>query len=239
MIHELEPLTVTVIEAVLPGRMTTGYKDLDKLTLGGIPENYAVILTAPSYNERDKLINMFLDAGVTQGQITFYLTVQVSGVKALAEEYQRNFHLFVCNPRSDMMIDDMPNVYKLKGVENLTEIDIAVTKALRRLDKSIKGPKRACIDIVSDVLLQHHAVATRRWLTGLIPDLRARGFTTLAVMNPLMHPAEEVHAILGLFDGEITIYEKASDTGLEKFLQIRKMYNQRYVEQATSLKDLR
>ena len=239
MIHELESLTLTVIEAVLPGRLTTGYKDLDKLTLGGIPENYAVILTAPSYNERDKLINMFLDAGVTQGQITFYLTVQVSNVKALTEQYQRLFHLFVCNPRSDMMIDDMPNVYKLKGVENLTEIDIAVTRALRRLDRTIQGPKRACIDIVSDVLLQHHAVATRRWLTGLIPDLRARGFTILAVMNPLMHPTEEVHAILGLFDGEITIFEKASDTGLEKFVQIRKMYNQRYVEQATSLKDLR
>jgi KaiC/GvpD/RAD55 family RecA-like ATPase len=239
MIHELEPLTLTVIEAVLPGRMTTGYKDLDKLTLGGIPENYAVILTAPSYNERDKLINMFLDAGVTQGHITFYLTVQVSSIKALAEQNQRIFHLFVCNPRSDVMIDDMPNVYKLKGVENLTEIDIAVTKALRRLDRTIKGPKRACIDIVSDVLLQHHAVATRRWLTGLIPDLRARGFTILAVMNPLMHPTEEVHAILGLFDGEITIFEKASDTGLEKFVQIRKMYNQRYVEQAASLKNLR
>jgi KaiC/GvpD/RAD55 family RecA-like ATPase len=239
LIHELEPLTLSVIEAVLPGRMTTGYKELDKLTLGGIPENYAVILTAPSYNERDKLVNMFLDAGVEQGQITFYLTVQVSSVKALAEQHTRQFHLFICNPRSDMMIDDMPNVHKLKGVENLTEIDIAVTKALRRLDKTIKGPKRACIDIVSDVLLQHHAVATRRWLTGLIPDLRARGFTILAVMNPLMHPAEEVHAILGLFDGEITIFEKASDTGLEKFVQIRKMYNQRYVEQAASLKNLR
>ncbi len=239
LVYEPEPLTITVIEAVLPGRMTTGYKDLDKLTLGGIPENYAVILTAPSYNERDKLINLFLEAGVTQDQITFYLTVQVSSVKALAEQYQRHFYLFVCNPRSDMMINDMPNVYKLKGVENLTDIDIAVTKALRRLDKSIKGPKRACIDIVSDVLLQHHAVATRRWLTGLIPDLRACGFTTLAVMNPLMHPTEEVHAILGLFDGEITIFEKASDVGLEKFLQIRKMYNQRYVEQASSLKELR
>ena len=58
-------------------------------------------------------------------------------------------------------------------------------------------------------------------------------------MNPLMHPAEEVHAILGLFDGEITIFEKASDTGLEKFVQIRKMYNERYVEQAASLKNLR
>ncbi|NIU39249.1 hypothetical protein GWN65_04575, partial [Candidatus Bathyarchaeota archaeon] len=91
------------------------------------------------------------------------------------------------------------------------------------------GPRRACIEIVSDVLLQHHAVTTRRWLTGLIPDLRSKGFTTLAVMNPQMHPSEEVHAILGLFEGEINIYEKESEKGLEKFLKIRKMYNQRYL----------
>jgi len=93
----------------------------------------------------------------------------------------------------------------------------------------VSGSRRACIEIVSDVLLQHHAVTTRRWLTGLIPDLRSRGFTTLAVINPQMHPPQEVQATLGLFDGEINIHEKESERGLEKFLKIRKMYNQRYM----------
>ena len=197
---------------------------------GGATENH--LYSEPDYlNENHP--------GAKKGQITFYVTAEAGGVRTLLEDSESSFHLFICNPQADKIIKDLPNVTKVKGVENLTEIDIAVTKALRRLDKTIKGPKRACIDIVSDVLLQHRAVATRRWLTGLIPDLRARGFTILAVMNPLMHPAEEVHAILGLFDGEITIFEKASDTGLEKFVQIRKMYNERYVEQAASLKNLR
>jgi hypothetical protein len=60
--------------------------------------------------------------------------------------------------------------------------------------------------------------------------LKAKGFTALAVMNPQMHPSEEVHAILGLFEGEINIYEKESEKGLKKFLKIRKMYNKRYLE---------
>jgi hypothetical protein len=128
------------------------------------------------------------------------------------------------------MIGNLPNVSKLKGVESLTDIDIALVKSFRMLDSSQGGPKRACITIVSDVLLQHHAIVTRKWLSGLLPDLRARGFTTLAVINPQMHPQEEVQAILGLFEGEIRITEKETDRGLEKFLRIRKLYNQRYLE---------
>jgi hypothetical protein len=52
----------------------------------------------------------------------------------------------------------------------------------------------------------------------------------LAIVNPQMHPTEEVYAILGLFDGEIRISEKDTSKGLEKVLRIRKLYNQRYVE---------
>ncbi|NIU39595.1 hypothetical protein GWN65_06420, partial [Candidatus Bathyarchaeota archaeon] len=78
------------------------------------------------------------------------------------------------------MIKSLPNVFKLKGVENLTNIEIALISAFRGLEKSPNGPRRACIEIISDVLLQHHAVTTRRWLAGLLPDLRSKGFTTLA-----------------------------------------------------------
>jgi len=226
-----EPVTINVSEVVLPGRIPTGYKDLDNLLYGGIPENYAVVLTSPSCDERDLLIKKFLETAVKDGQTTFYVTIEASGVRTLVEEFQSNFYLFICNPRADTIIKSLPNVSKLKGVENLTDIDIALISAFRRLDASSKnGQRRACIEIVSDVLLQHHAVTTRRWLTGLIPDLRSRGFTTLAVINPHMHPSEEVHAITGLFEGEINIYEKETMKGLEKFLKVKKMYNQRYLE---------
>jgi hypothetical protein len=55
-------------------------------------------------------------------------------------------------------------------------------------------------------------------------------------MNPQMHPSEEVHAILDLFEGEINIYEKETEKGLEKFLKVKKMHNQRYVESEMPLK---
>jgi len=50
-----------------------------------------------------------------------------------------------------------------------------------------------------------------------------------------MHPPEEYQAILGLFEGEIRISEKETENGLEKLLRIRKLYNQRYLENEISL----
>lgn len=43
-----------------------------------------------------------------------------------------------------------------------------------------------------------------------------------------MHPSEEVHAILGLFEGEISIYERETKKGLKKFLKIKKITKQKY-----------
>jgi KaiC/GvpD/RAD55 family RecA-like ATPase len=230
MLYKPEPVVFNISGAVLPGRVPTGCADLDNLLFGGIPENYAVILTSPSSDEREQLIKRYLATGAKNGQTTYYITSEVGDVADLARSYQSNFTLFVANPRAEVMIESLPNVYKLKGVDGLTDIDIALVRAFRTLHASQTGPKRVCITIISDVLLQHHAVTTRKWLSGLLPDLKSKGFTTLAVINPEMHPAEEVQAILGLFEGEIRISEKETEKGLEKVLRIRKLYNQRYLE---------
>lgn len=229
---ELGPETIEVSENILPGRINTGYGKLDSLLLGGIPHNYAVILTSISCDERDMLIRRFLEGGARSGQLTLYITIEARGVKRLAEKFQSNFYLFLCNPRADTIIEALPNVFKLKGVENLTEINIALISILRTLPTSQDGQGRACIEIVSDVLLQHGAVHTRRWLTSLIPDLKSKGFTTLAVMNPYMHLPQEVQAIPDLFEGEISIFERDS----VKYLKIRKMYGQKYLDSELPLR---
>jgi hypothetical protein len=128
------------------------------------------------------------------------------------------------------MTQSLPNVFKLHGVENLTEINIAITKALRTLKTSATTSKRICIEIVSDALLQHHAVTTRQWLSALQPTLKSKGFTIMAVIDPSMHPAEETQAVLSLFDGEISIYDKETPKGAARFLKIKKMTDQKYLK---------
>jgi hypothetical protein len=225
-----DPATFNVVGVALPGRVSTGFADLDNLLFGGIPENYSVLLASPSSDERELLVKRFLETGIKKDQITFYVTAETAYLADLVDESQTNFYLFICNPRADVMVKNFPRVFKMKGLESLTEIDIALVKSFRMLDNSKSGPKRICIDVISDVLLQHHAVTTRRWLSSLLPDLKSKGFATLAVVNPQMHPPEEVQAILGLFEGEIRISEKETDEGSKEVLRIRKLYNQRYLE---------
>jgi hypothetical protein len=126
-------------------------------------------------------------------------------------------------------------VFKLKGVENLTDIDIALAKAFRKLSPTENGAKRICIEVMSDVLLQHHALNTRRWLAALLPTLKSKGFTILAAVDPQMHPPEETQAVLGLFDGEITIQEKEMPYGISRFLRVRRLTNQKYVKEEIEL----
>jgi tetratricopeptide (TPR) repeat protein/KaiC/GvpD/RAD55 family RecA-like ATPase len=216
--------------------VSTGYADLDKLLCGGIRSSSAVVLTSPSCNERDSLIKSFLKTGAEGGEVTFYVTIDPGEAKSLAEEFPSTFHLFVCNPQAEAIVKSSPNIFTLKGVENLTDIGIALTSAIRRLDPMLKGPRRICMGLVSDVLLQHHAVQTRRWFTGLISELRSNGFTTLAVMYPEMHPSQEVRAVLDLFEGQIDIYEKETEKGLQKFLKIKRMSNQEYLENELLIK---
>ncbi len=237
LVSEPEPIVSKVSEVVLPNRIPTGYGILDDSLFGGMPKNYAVLLTSPSCDEGDLLIKKFLEIGAKKGEATFYVTIDPGEAKTLTEEFQSNFYLFICNPQADTIIKSLPNVFKLKGVENLTDISIALTSAIRKLNKSLKGPRRACIEIMSDVLLQHHAVRTRRWLTAILAELRSKGFTTLAIIDPQMHPPQEVHAILDLFEGEINIFEKETEKGSQKFLKIKRMQNQKYSKNEMPLKN--
>ena len=219
----------------MPHRITTGHPILDTLLMGGIPENFTVALAAPSCTERDSLIASFLKKGTELNEITFFVTANPDKATVLAESHA-NFHLFVCNPQAAVSFKDLTNVTKLNGVENLTEISIALTSEIRKLDPSLKRARRICLDLVSDILLQHHAVQTRRWLTALMTELKSSGFTTLAAIDPQIHPSEELHAVLGLFDGEISISEKETEKGLMRYVKIKKMSNQRYLEGELPLK---
>jgi tetratricopeptide (TPR) repeat protein/KaiC/GvpD/RAD55 family RecA-like ATPase len=231
--YKTNPITITVQPAkpkyeLLPGRVSTGSEELDGLLLGGIPEKHALVLTSPSIDERELLIKRFVEAGAKADEIVFDIAQENGTAKALVEEYPSNFYLFICNPQAEEMFQASLNVFKLKGVENLTDIDIALTKAFRMLKPAETGPKRICIEIISDALLQHHAVNTRRWLSALLTTLKLKGFTILAVVDPSMHPAEELQAILGVFDGEIRVTEKETPEGTKRTLKIRKLINQKY-----------
>lgn len=215
---EIEPMILT----------STGFTKLDYLLFGGIPKTYAVALTSPSCDEKDTLIKNFLENATKNGEITFYVTTEHSFATNLAVKYPSNFYIFVCNPQAENAIKKAQNIFILKGVESLTELTIAITQAIRSVNSSANSNRRICLNIISDVLLQHHSVQTRKWLTELITLLKSKGFTTLSIIDPQMHTTEELYSILGLFDGEINIRQIETDNGLATFLKIKRMRNREY-----------
>jgi hypothetical protein len=65
-------------------------------------------------------------------------------------------------------------------------------------------------------LITHKAEATRRWISELIAEMWSKGFAKLAVIDPSIHPSDQVNAVINLFDGEIKIKETEDRTECKK-----------------------
>jgi KaiC/GvpD/RAD55 family RecA-like ATPase len=223
---QLKTLEIKVEEVILEDRVSTGTQELDSLLLGGIPGEYAVILTGSPSDERERLIQNFLEAGIKDYEIVFDISTEADGLEYLLEK--SNFHLFLCNPKPKTQVPDLSNIYKLRSKTDLTNLSISLAKTYRTIDQSKK--KRICIETVSDVLVDYETKATRKWISELITDLGSKGFTMLAVINPDIHPHDQARAIIDLFDGEISLTQTEDPLECRKSVRVKKLRNQDYIK---------
>ncbi len=224
---QLKSVEINVKEVNLADRVSTGTKELDSILLGGIPEEYAIALTGPPSDEREYLIKNFLEAGVKEGQTSFYVAAEADNLENLLSK--SNFYLFLCNPKSKVEVPDLPNVTKLRGKTDINNLSMALARESRSLQAQ-QNPKRLCIDVVSDVLLEYGAKTTRKWLAELLTDIGSKGFTILAVINPEMHTSDQTGALLDLFDGEISITQAEDPLECRKSVFVKKLRNQDFIK---------
>jgi len=230
---QLKSLEIKVEEVLLEDRVSTGTPELDSLLLGGIPNEYAVLLSGSPCDEREMMVKNFLEAGTKQEEVMFYISTEATGLEGLLEN--PNFFLFLCNPKPKFELPDLPNVYKLQGKADITNLGIALTKAIRNIDQSIVD-KRVCVEVLSDVLGKHGTNITKEWISGLITDLGAKGFTMLAVMDPREHPIDQATTVLNLFDGEISITQSDDPLDCKKSILVKKLRNQDYIKNPICLR---
>ena len=134
-------------------------------------------------------------------------------------------------PRLPLQVSENRRIFRLN-------LNIALAKAYRSLGQSFDGPKRVCLEIVSDVLLDYGAKTTRKWLAELITDLGSKGYTMLAEVNADMHPPDQATAVLELFDGEINLYQTEDAMECRKSLRVKKLRNQDYIKNPICLAKL-
>ncbi len=220
-------VSAAAVKEIAGPSISTGYGELDVVLGGGLPEGYAVCLVSPASDERDLLLRKIIGSALSAGKTTVLVSGDIGRTQDLAGRYHDNFYAY-CT-RADKMISPPKNVYKIPGIGNLSEINISFSQATISLAESKTG-KLIVVDLLSDVLVQHKAVMTRRWLEEFIVKRKSEGYTILTTLNPLVAAKEETQTIIDLFDGVIEIYEKELRERARRFLFVKKMYGRRYSE---------
>jgi predicted ATPase len=219
-------LTEKTTPPALKNKVATGYRRLDDVLQGGFLEGSATVLSAPASDEVPILLRDFVQA---MQDTALLICRTLSSAETIAHESTR-VKALVC---SDKPVPPTKNVIPGRGIDNLTDVNFQITDALGSVQ-----PKRVALDILSDVLLRHKGLQTRKWLTELLERLRSKNITTLAVFNPYMHPSEDVQAVVDLFDGNLEIVEEKVGGTLRKILRVRWMHGVEVAEKEFPLEHL-
>ncbi len=224
----LQPVTQTKLIQAQPVN-STGYVDLDKALDGGIPEKFSVVIVSPSFDERDLLLRKVVQSALSSGKLAIFVSNDIGRTEDLASRYPKGF--YALSPQADKISSYAPNLLNMPKIENLSDASLTLSLTIKDvLAKENKPNPIIIIDILSDVLLRHKSVTTRRWLSDFVGKRKAEGFTILATLNPLTTTKEETQTIIDFFDGVIEIYEKPLMERSRRFLIIKKMYGRRYSE---------
>lgn len=207
--------------------VSTWYVDLDRALDGGIPEKFGVVVVSPSYDERDLLLRKIVESALSSGRLGILVSNDMGRTEDLTSRFTSGFYAF--SSQADKILGHGPNLLKVPGIENLNDANLSLSLAIKSVLAKESGTKPIIIlDVLSDALLRHKSVTTRRWLSDFVGKRKAEGFTIIATLNPLTTTKEETQSIIDFFDGVIEIFEKPLMERSRRFLVIRKMYGRRY-----------
>lgn len=206
--------------------ISTGYSELDSLLSGGLPEGYSVLILSEPCDEMDLIIRKLIQSTISQGYSVFFISRDSIKTQHLISQYPTKFYAF--NPTADK-IPSSPNLFKISGVENLNDLNISLSKAMEPL-LSITSKRILILDVVSDALLEHKGLTTRKWLNDFIVKRKDDEFTILGIFNPNIAEKADAQAIIDLFDGVIEVFEKGLRERARRFLIIKRMYGRKYAE---------
>lgn len=202
------------------------FRGIEDLVPGGIPGKYSLLMGAPVCEERNLIVEQFLQEGIKSKSPGFLLTSDLDFAKSINAKYGEKLTLLVANPRAETMSGK--NIVPIPtGIQNLTTLNIELVKSVRNVASS--GGK-VCLDVLSDILLTHKMLTARKWVTDLVPRLDEWGFTAIGIYNPALHAAEEARGLTDLFKGYLEIFDKDFSGKMRKVIVVRKMMDLQFNE---------
>jgi len=230
--HELEGRFETPAEEKaipIQQSISTGYLDLDRLLVGGLPEGYAILILSASWDERNLLLRRTIRSSIKSGRPAYLVSNDISTLQDLVRIHEKNF--FALSEHADKMRSDFGNLFKIPGVGNLSEFNIVFATSFKDTHVEREVGKLLIVDVVSDILLRHKPLITLRWLSDFLARRKLEGFTILATLSPLVIVSkEETQPVIDIFDGVIEIYEKTLEDRARRFIAIKKMQGRRYID---------
>lgn len=221
------PQPASAVRQIPAGLIPTGYNGLDNMMMGGLPLGASVIMTGPPCDEKRLIMKRFLETNLTNNRGCLYLCNSLDQVRDLIPRHRKLLQVILCHPQADTIASEFPDVVKLKTVENLTEINLAYTSSLSKFPSG--RPSVLCMEILDDVLLDHHG-ATRRWLMDILGRSKSSQITCLATLNTAMHAPQEAQAVLETFDGHIDLFEGEVQVR-PKLIRIRKLAGRKFLDE--------
>jgi len=194
-------------------KVPSGYGELDDLLGGGFLAASAILLSAPTSSKVPILLRGFVKA---TDDVALLILPSLFSAETILPNDDDSVQRMICSETPFL-----PGKGFVGGVslESLTQLSIRISQAA----DEVKA-KRVVLGILSDVLLQHKALQTRRWLNAVLEKLKARGITTLATINPYMFRGEEVQGIVDQFDGVLEISEKDIEGSPRQLLRVKWMH---------------
>lgn len=218
-----------------PNKVAFGVKIVDDVLYGGIPNNSSVLVTSMPCEEKDLMVTRFIETGLDQSENVVYISTDDAMMKNQKCSQKEKFFQVVCSAQADLMVaEGVKNITKVKGIDHLTELSMALTSLLNNISNSDK-PGRLVLNILSDMLLSSQSLNTRKWMRETITKFKIKNFTILGILNPHMHSKEDANALLDLFDGQIDLYEKEEQGTAQMYMRVKRMNNAKYSSKETML----
>ena len=220
-----EPLEQPPQQSTQPAasELSTGYRELDGLLLGGLPRGNAILLLSPRCDERDLLLQKIIGSALSAGMPTFYLSNDPSKIQDMASTYGKDF--YTITPQAAKISAPSANLYRVPSVDSLTDLNMTFTRILETRVKQGTGNRLLVVDLLtySRIFLVDNRATARKWFSDFLAKRKAEDFTVLAYLNPLVASNEETQTLIDVFDGVIEIYENELGGRTRRFLVIKRM----------------